>query len=77
VPVVVGEVEIQVERQTQLSGLANLLAVEVHAMPTRREVADAYKHEIVIYPKTAKRLALGMEIEKKRVNVRFEWLPII
>ena len=65
----IDEVEVEVERDAELRGLANDLPIKASAMRPTREVADALRDEIVVEPERAKLLRASGEHCEERVDV--------
>lgn len=63
-PEVVDIIKIKVDSQPQLGSLANVLSIEMHAMPTWRKVAYALQRELIVEPQRSDRIGFCMQRKK-------------
>nr|WP_291467210.1 hypothetical protein [Acidovorax sp.] len=68
-PMVIYIVKVQIQREPQLSGLADLLAVEVHPMAARRKVANALQSNVVLNPQLLKGWRLDLQPKQQGADV--------
>lgn len=62
--IVIDIIEIKIESQAKLGSLSNLLTVEMHAMPTWREITYALESKVVVKPQEAKGISFEMQVKE-------------
>jgi hypothetical protein len=77
VPVIIDVIKVEIERQSELGCMANLFAVEVHAVATWREIANALKNEVIFNPQLAQSFGFWAQCKKQLLDVRIKRLFVI